>query len=143
MPNPNYTHTITLYNCMSAADSPDKKDHWYRHVLQDCYYKAAVTRVESGTSAKMQNVYTVRIPESQNYKPYREWCGLAEEDRKTCFTLHLDDIVVAGECLEEITGASGQSAVQVMNRYKPDAFKATAVSDNSKAFMARHYRIGG
>lgn len=141
--NPNYTHTITLYNCLAAADSTDKKDHWYRYVLPGCYYKAAVTRVDGGTSAKMQNVYTVRIPEDKAFRPYREWCGLGDEERKECFTLRLDDIVVAGDCREEITSAGGQTAVQLMNRYKPDAFKVTAVSDNTAALSAKHYRLGG
>jgi len=143
MPNANYTQTITLYNCLHAVDSQDKKDHWYRHVLTDCFYKAAVTRIESGTNAGMQNTYTVRVPESDQYKPYAEWAELLEEERKECFTAAVDDIVIAGECTEEITGATGQTAVQIMKRHKPDAFKVTAFSDNTKFLTAKHYRLGG
>lgn len=143
MPNASYVHTITLYNCLRAADSPDKKDHWYRHILHDCYYKSSVVRVDSGTSAGQQNVYTVRIPESPQYRPYADWLKLVEEERKKYFTMQLDDVVVHGECREEITGASGQTAVQLMKRYKPDSFKVTAVSDNSRALCAKHYRLGG
>lgn len=141
--NPNYVHTITLYNCLKAADSPDQKDHWFRYVLPGCFYKAAIVRTDSGTSAGQQNVYTVRIPQSQAYKPYTQWAGLPEEERHECFTMALDHVVILGECMEEITGHSGHTAVQLLNRYKPDAFKITAVSDNTKAAYAGHYRLGG
>lgn len=143
MPNANYTHTITLYNCLKATDSPDKKDHWYQYVLEGCYYKAAVTRMDSGTNAGMQNVYTVRIPSSADYRPYHEWASLTDEERRQQFTLSLDDIVIHGICLEEISNISGQTSVQVLKRYKPNAFKVTAVSDNTRAMFAKHYRLGG
>lgn len=143
MPNANYVHTITLYNCLRAADSVDKKDQWYRHVLNDCYYKAAVMRAESGTSASQQNTYIARIPQSEQYRPYAVWTSLPEVEKGQCFTMNLDDIVVAGECSDEITGAAGQAAVQLLKRHKPDSFKVTAVSDNTKALYAKHYRLGG
>lgn len=141
--NPNYKHTITLYNCLKVADSPDKKERWYRHELIDCYYKASVTRVDSGTSAGMQNTYTVRIPVSEWYLPYVDWAGLTEVEREKFFTMNLDDIVIVGICSEEITGSSGQAATQVLKRHKPDAFKVTAISDNTRAPLERHYRLGG
>lgn len=143
MPNANYTHTITLYNCLKAMDSPNKKDHWYQYVLDGCYYKAAVTRVDTGTTAGMQNVYTVRIPSSADYRPYYEWASLTDGERKQKFTLSLDDIVIHGVCPEEISGISGQTATQVLKRYKPDSFKVTAVSDNTGALYSKHYRLGG
>ena len=53
------------------------------------------------------------------------------------------DIVVYGECAEEITGTSGQTATQIMNHHKPNAFKVTASADNTKFPAAKHYRLGG
>lgn len=141
--NPNYRHTVTLYNCLKAADSPDRKDHWYRTVLHGCYYKAAVNRVDAGTSAGARNTYVVRIPENASYLPYAAWASLSDEMRRRCFTMNLDDLVVYGDCREEITGESGMTAVQVMKRHKPDAFKVTACSDNARAPVERHYRLGG
>lgn len=141
--NPNYSHTITLYCCLKAADSPDRKDHWYRTVLDGCYYKSAVTRVESGVHAGMQNTYTVRIPASDRYRPYREWCGIPDAERGKYFTLHLDAVVIGGECPDEISSVSGNTAAQMMNKHKPDAFKVTAVADNTKKPVERHYRLGG
>lgn len=141
--NPNYVHTVTLYNCLRAKDSGDKKERWYRHVLRDCFYKAAIVRTDTGTNAGQQNTYVVRIPVSDLYRPYAEWIRLLPAEREQYFTMALDDVVIAGECAEEITGATSQAAMQVLNRHKPDAFKVTAVSDNTRSPYAKHYRLGG
>lgn len=139
--NQNYIHTITLYNCLKAADNPDSiKDVWYRHVMTDCFYKAAVTQVNSGTSAGMQNTYVVRISESDRYRPYTEWVKLSDTNRKLFFTLRADDIVVYGSCPDNI---GEMAASQLLTRYKPDAFRITAVSDNTAFPIGRHYRLGG
>lgn len=142
--NPNYIHTITVYNCFRAADNPDStKDIWYRTVLHDCYYKNVMGRVDNEKSASMQNVYTARIPESRAYLPYHEWIGLSEESRESHFSFSLGDIVVKGECMDEITGTKPNTATELLQRYKPDAFKVTAFSDNTSHRMSKHYKVGG
>lgn len=143
--NPNYNKTITLFNCFRAADNPDgKKDIWQKTVLQDCFYKNAMGRTENvSTDPRMSNTYTARIPESPWYKPYREWIHLPEEERKKYFTVSQKDIVVKGECREEITGISPDTASELLSRYKPEAFIVTAFSDNTSHREAKHYRLGG
>ena len=37
--NPNYCDTVTIYNRLKAADSPDKKEHWKKQ----CWSDAAIT----------------------------------------------------------------------------------------------------
>lgn len=138
--NQNYIHTITLYNCLKAADNSERKDIWYRHVMTDCFYKAAIVQMNSGTSAGMNNTYTVRIPESERYRPYAEWMKLSDTNRKRFFTLRVDDIVVYGSCPESIGEIA---AAQLLVRYKPDAFRVTAVSDNTTFPIGKHYRLGG
>lgn len=142
--NPNYNQTITIYNCLRAQDNPgSKKDIWQRTVLHDCFYKNVIGQVESGNSIKMANVYTARIPESPMYVPYAEWIILPENIRKNRFTFRLDDIIVKGECREEITGTSPNTASELLSRHKPDAFKVTAFSDNTSHRYGKHYRVGG
>lgn len=92
---------------------------------------------------KMKNVYTVRIPESDKYKPYSEWIKLSDEVRSGFFTCSLNDIVVKGECHDEITGTNPFTSVQVLGRHKPEAFYVTAFSDNSSFPISKHYRMGG
>ena len=42
--NPNYCDTVTIYNRLKAADSPDKKEHWKKTVLKNCSYNSAMIR---------------------------------------------------------------------------------------------------
>lgn len=137
--NQNYNQTITLYNRIRSADSPDKKEHWRRTVLRDCFWKTVINTGFSGMQASVQNTYVVRIPEDSHYCPYAEYVN----SNGGFFTASSGDIVVKGECREEITGEGGQTAAQVLNRHKPDAFKVTAFSDNTGFPVGRHYRLGG
>ena len=141
--NPNYIHTLTLYNCLKAVHNPFKKDIWQKRILRNCFYKAVTAHTENNAQAGVSNTYVVRIPESEFYLPYREWSKLQDEERKHFFTLSIGDIIIYGECEEEINSDPGQPAAQVMNRYKPDAFKITAVADNTRYLYAKHYRAGG
>lgn len=137
--NQNYVHTITLYNRIKAADTQNKKERWIKTVLLRCFWKSQVNTGFSGTQASVQNTYVARIPQDDRYLPYAEFVKNPEGH----FTVSQDDIVIHGACTEEITGASGQTAAQVLTRYKPDAFKVTAFSDNTAFPVARHYRLGG
>lgn len=149
--NPNYIHTITLYNCLKGKDNKEKKDVWYKTVLENCFFKTESIVIQNGTamsqsgpsSASRSNVYTVRIPENEKYIPYSRWKLLPEEERKNHFTVSEGDIVVYGKCAEEITGKDENTAAQVMLRNKPDAFKVTSFSDNTRHAFGKHYRIGG
>lgn len=143
--NPNYNQTLTLYNCFRGADNPaSKSDVWQKTVLHNCFYKNVIGRSEyADKEPKMNSVYTVRIPKSEKYRPYHEWIQLPEEERKEFFTCSQKDIVVKGECSDEIIGASPDTASQILSRNKPDAFVVTAFSDNTSHRLAKHYRLGG
>ncbi len=143
--NPNYSQTVTIYNCFRARDNPGgNKDIWQSTVLHGCFYKNVMGRLEyADRDPKMANVYTVRIPENPKYKPYQEWRLLPEKERSGYFTCSIKDIVVKGECLDEISGVSPDTASEVLSRYKPEAFVVTAFSDNTSHLCAKHYRIGG
>lgn len=137
--NQNYVHTITLYNRIRAADSPDKKEHWNKTVLRNCFWKAVVNTNFAGTEASVRNTYVARIPQDERYLPYAEYVLRPEGH----FTVSQDDIVIHGECAEKITGEAGKTAAQLLNRHKPEAFKVTAFSDNTAFPVDRHYRLGG
>ena len=137
--NQNYIYTITLYNRIRAADSLDKKEHWKRTVLHNCFWKAQVNTGFNGTQASVQNTYVVRIPQDDRYLPYARY----KDSPEGHFTVSQEDIVVLGECPEEISGTPGQTAAQVLNRHRPEAFKVTAFSDNTGFPLSKHYRLGG
>lgn len=135
--NPNYIYTITLYNCIKAKDSVDKKDTWQRTVIQNCSYKAKEAVVQDGEGLSKANTYTVRIQESAAYRKYQDYCREPEGH----FTISSGDIVILGECMDEIN--EKLPAAKLLNRYKPDAFMVSAFSDNTKYFAGKHYKLGG
>lgn len=137
--NQNYIHVITLYNRIKAADSEDRKEHWHRTVLRNCFFKSVVSTGFQGVQASVSNTYVARIPEDSRYLPYAEYTKNPEGH----FTVSEGDLVVKGECLEEITGESPNTATQLLQRHKPDAFKVTAFSDNTSHLVGKHYRLGG
>lgn len=126
--NPNYVHTVTLYHKIPAAEAEDKKEHWIKTVFRNCFWKSVINTGFNETQVSVQNTYTVRVPLESCVGKLQAAAG---------------DIAVCGECQDEITGTSGQTATQVLNRNKPDAFKVTAFSDNTACSMGKHYRLGG
>lgn len=137
--NQNYIHTLTLYNRIRAADSPDRKEHWYRTVLHSCSWKAVVNTNFNSTQASVQNTYVARIPQDVRYVPYHTFIKMPAGH----FTVSQGDIVVRGECSDDITGEAGKTAAQLLDRYRPEAFEVTAFSDNTAFLIGKHYRLGG
>lgn len=120
--NPNYVHTITVYR-----RQPDGT--YIRNVIEECSWKAGTAVVQRGTEASVQNTYTVRIPVDKAPEGF-------------AVTLN-NDMVILGECLEDVSSAAGFRAAEILNRNKPDAFKVTAFADNTAHLMDKHYRLGG
>lgn len=139
MISPGCVHTLTLYNRIRAADTSDRKEHWIRTVLHNCFWKSQIKTGFRDTGVSSQNVYVVRIPEDARYLPY---AGFVKQQTGR-FTFSQGDLVVLGECKEEITGETGHTMTQVLNRHSPDAFQITAFTDNTSFPVSRHYRLGG
>lgn len=121
--NPNYNQTITVY---SKSKDSQNREVWTRQVIRGCFFKAATGTVQSGNTLKAQNVYVARIPAASGQ-----------------VLLHEGDIVVRGEIPDEVTGKSPNTAVEVLKRYQPDAFRVNSFSDNTNFPIDKHYRAGG
>lgn len=118
--NPNYVDTITIFRKQSGA--------WVKTVLHDCFWKSEIKTVQNGIEVSKVNAYTVRIPMQVAGKK---------------FVVSSGDVAVLGECLDEITMKSPNTASEVLNRNKPEAFAVTAYADNTSHLMNKHYRLGG
>ena len=137
--NPNYSHTITLYNRIPAQASGAAYDSWQRTVLTNCFFSCTATLVQSGTGAEQENTYSVRIPESDAYQEAAAWDVNAS--RGDMWTVHEDDVVVFGECSSEIT--SQYTVYDLMDDHKPDAFRVQSFSDNTRYPWEKHYHLTG
>lgn len=118
--NPNYNQTITVFRKVGTE--------WSKLVLENCFWKSGIVMVQNDTEAQQTNTYTVRIP-----------LEIAGSD----FSAFPGDVVVLGECTDEVTGKSPDTAAEVLRRNKPNAFLVSAYSDNTSYLMAKHYRLGG
>lgn len=120
--NPNYVHTITLYQRQQDGS-------YIRSVLAGCFWKAGIALTQSGTNASQTNTYTVRIPADKVPAEFSVSTGY--------------DFVVLGECKDAVSNETGQRAAEIISRYKPNAFKVSAFSDNTGHMLDKHFRLGG
>lgn len=74
---------------------------------------------------------------------FNRYTKLSKEERAGYFTFNIGDIVVKGDCPEEITGKTPNTASELLNRWKQEAFEVTAFSDNTSHMCEKHYRVGG
>lgn len=118
--NPNYKYTITIYHKKDGA--------WIKSMLHDCFWKEKIVGIQNGKEAGSVNVYVVRIP---------------SKVVDINFAVAKDDIIVLGVCPDEITDKSPNTATQVLGRNKPNSFRVTAISDNTKNLFAPHYHLEG
>lgn len=119
--NPNYVHTITLYHKLEDGT-------YKRTVFEGCFWKSGIAVTQSGTQASQSNIYTVRIPADKAPRG---------------FAVSLDDIVIHGKVKDSISNEKGYRAAEILAKYKPEAFKVSAISDNTSHLIDRHYRLGG
>lgn len=137
--NPNYIHTITVYNRVRPQDSKEKRDIWYRTVLQNCFWQCKTKDQQMAGSTRMtpENTFVVRIPQNPDYLPYRKWIQSPDGN----FTLTKGDIIVHGECEDMIS--SEFPATELLKKYTEDVFVITATADNTGCLFEKHYRAGG
>ena len=93
--NPNYNQIITVFRKVGTA--------WSKSVFEQCFWKSGITVVQNDTEASQTNTYTVRIP---------------LEAAGSDFSASPGDVVVLGECADEITGKSPNTAAEVLRRNK-------------------------
>lgn len=138
--NPNYCHTITVFNRLQAKDTEGKKDEWYKTILPNCSWYCTSPETQSGSTNRVsEDSYTIRIPQNPNFRYYDDW----KQSPESYFTVSKKDIVILGECAEEITGASPNTASEIMQRHKPNAFLVTSFTNNTSHLAGKHYRVEG
>ena len=64
---------ITLLNRLKRKDSVTNTDVWYKTQIQNCVYKKDRITTVNGTVVSMGQAFTVLIPFTGNYLPYKDW----------------------------------------------------------------------
>lgn len=112
--------TITIYN---RYDDPTTDIvTWYRTVLHNCFWKASGDKVSIGQVILDSKSVLCRIPKNDSYMDRFEWIQLdtTDEAKSDYFTLGIGDIIVKGECTDEINEyAAGKHSSELLEKYRP------------------------
>lgn len=130
---------ITLLNRLKRKDSVTNTDVWYKTKIQNCVYKKDRITTVNGTVVSMGQAFTVLIPFTGNYLPYKDWKKL--EDKTGFYTLSEQDIIILDDVVEEVTP---QNITQIKNDYEPNTCEIRSIEQVNQVFSVQfEFRVSG
>lgn len=138
-----FNKTVTCLVRLNAQDSPDRKEHWYKYIFDNCSWVQTHMRAVNNTVISYGNDITVRIPltsieaKGYEYLPYNKWAKV--EDKSNVFTFTVNGYAVLGEVTETIDSST---VSKVVASYRPDVL-FTKSSKISLDFFAPHIKLRG
>ena len=131
--------TITLLNKLKRKDSTTNIDVWYKTVIKDCIYKKDKISTVNGNIVSMSQQFTILIPFTGKYLPYRDWKQL--EDKTGYYTLSEQDVIILDIVTEDITA---QNITQIKNDYEPNTCEIRSIEQvEQKLSVNFEFRVGG
>jgi hypothetical protein len=131
--------TITLLNRLKRKDSVTNTDVWYKSVIENCVYKKDRISNISGTVVSMGQQFTILIPFTDKYAPYKKWKSL--EDKTGYYTLSNQDVIILDIVEENVTA---QNIIQVKNDYEPNTCEIRSIEQVDKKLSVQfEFRVGG
>ena len=130
---------ITLLNKLKRKDSVTNTDVWYKTKIQNCVYKKDRITTVNGTVVSMGQAFTILIPFTGNYLPYKDWKKL--EDKTGFYTLSEQDIIIIDDVIEEVTP---QNITQIKNDYEPNTCEIRSIEQVNQVFSVQfEFRVSG
>ena len=130
---------ITLLNRLKRKDSVTNTDVWYKTKIQNCVYKKDRITTVNGTVVSMGQAFTILIPFTGNYLPYKDWKKL--EDKTGFYTLSEQDIIILDDVIEEVTS---QNITQIKNDYEPNTCEIRSIEQVNQVFSVQfEFRVSG
>ena len=131
--------SITLLNRLKRKDSVTNTDVWYKTKIQNCVYKKDRITTVNGTVVSMGQAFTVLIPFTGNYLPYKDWKKL--EDKTGFYTLSEQDVIILDDVVEEVTP---QNITQIKNDYEPNTCEIRSIEQVNQVFSVQfEFRVSG
>lgn len=131
--------TITLLNKLKRTDSVTNTDVWYKTFIDNCIYKKDRISNVSGTVVSMGQQFTILIPFTEKYIPYKDWKDL--EDKTGYFTLSNQDVIILDTVAEDVTASN---IVKIKNLYEPNTCEIRSVEQVDKKLSVQfEFRVGG
>lgn len=131
--------TITLLNKLKKKDSITGLDIWYKTYIENCVYKKdRISNVNNNVVA-MGEEFTILIPFSDKYLPYKDWKGL--EDKTNYYTLSPQDIIILDIVAEDVTV---NNIISIRNLYEPNTCEIRSIEQVQQRPMVNfEFRVGG
>ena len=131
--------TITLLNKLKRKDSVTNVDVWYKTFIENCAFKKDRISNINGTTVSMGQQFTILIPFTCKYLPYRDWKQL--EDKSGYYTLSNQDIIILDEVTEEVTA---NNITEIKNSYEPNTCEIRSIEHvEQKLSVNFQFRVGG
>lgn len=109
--------TITIYN--KYVDAQTQVEKWYRHVIENCFWKASNNKVTVNDTIIDSSNVICRIPKSGEYLDKPEWESLPNDKMSDYFTLGQNDIIIKGDINFEIDEyTKGKRSTDLLEKYK-------------------------
>ena len=130
---------ITLLNKLKRKDSVTNTDVWYKTQIQNCVYKKDRITTVNGTVVSMGQAFTVLIPFTGKYWPYKDWKKL--EDKTGFYTLSEQDVIILDDVVEEVTP---QNITQIKNDYELNTCEIRSIEQVNQVFSVQfEFRVSG
>lgn len=131
--------TVTLLNKLKRKDSVTNTDVWYKTILQDCVYKKDKISNINGTIVSMGQQFTILIPFTEKYLPYKDWKNL--DDKTGYYTLSNQDVIILDNVAEEVTASN---ITDIKNAYEPNTCEIRSIEHvEQKLSIKYEFRVGG
>ena len=109
--------TVTIYN--KFVDSQTQIVRWYRNVVSDCFWQLSGTTVKVGDTVLDSKSVVCRIPKDDRFLEKQDWVKLPNDQMGNYFTIAQGDIIVKGECDEQIDEyVSGHRSTDLLGKYR-------------------------
>ena len=137
--------TITVYN--KFIDAQTQLTHWYRKVVTDCFWSLEGSTVKVGDVTLDSKSILCRIPKDSRFLEKQDWIKLPNDQKGDYLTLAQGDLIVKGECTEEIDEyVHGHRSTDLLGQYREyqACMEVTEYSNNTGVGRnEEHYLVRG
>lgn len=140
-----WADTITIYNRVEDVQTQVVK--WYRHVVNNCFWKNVGNKVHIGDVTLETNDIICRIPKSDEFLEKYKWLNIPNDHMEDYFTLGEGDIIIKGEVDDEINEyEKGKRSSDLIAKYKKlqGCMEIQQVANNTGTGLPiEHYHVRG
>jgi len=136
--------TVTIYN--KYEDKQTQLVTWYRHVVNNCFWKASNNKVTINDTVLDSSNIICRIPKQENFLERFDWEQLPNDVMNQYFTLGQGDILIKGDIDFEVDEyTKGHRSTDLLSKYKmKGCMEVEQFANNTgRGRCNEHYYVSG